>query len=143
MNDVTTHIRASYQQAVDDLETEGWTLVEPGLWESAARTRLARISAGKGEVTVTTWEQHGKPSLSGRRRFLGRATPKGLVIKAIGGDDLPETYFIAVRHQEFVGPLKRMPGFAPVTDEAEIEMVMFHARRAFSSIPDGVLAQWD
>jgi hypothetical protein len=52
-------------------------------------------------------------------RFIGKVTPKGLVIKALALNGEPlAVYFIAVRQQAFVGALKRIPGFEPVTGRA-------------------------
>jgi hypothetical protein len=83
-------------------------------------------------------------ALEGYERFIGKATPKGLVLKALAKNGTTvASYFIAVRHQEFTGGLKRLGTFEAVTDPAEVDTVMFFARRAFNRHTPGDLAQWD
>lgn len=68
------------------------------------------------------------------RRFLSKPTPKGLLIKAISGGEPEVTYFIGARAAQggpvFVGGLKYFPGFAPVTDQDELNLIMHFARKA-------------
>jgi hypothetical protein len=83
-------------------------------------------------------------ALAGYDRFIGKATPKGLVLKALAKNGATvASYFIAVRAQEFVGPFKRMPTFEPVTDEAEIATLTFFANRSWNVMTPGELAAWD
>ena len=82
-------------------------------------------------------------SIHAQRRYIGKATPKGLVIKALERGETVAAYFIAVRAQEFAGPLKRLGTFEEITDAEELETVMFFARRSFNCLTSGDLQQWD
>jgi hypothetical protein len=82
-------------------------------------------------------------SIHAERRYIGKATPKGLVIKALERGETVAAYFIAVRAQAFAGPLKRLGTFEEVTDQDEVETVMFFARRSFNTLASGDLSQWD
>jgi len=82
-------------------------------------------------------------SIHAQRRYIGKATPKGLVLKALERGETVATYFIAVRAQAFAGPLKRLGTFDLVTDPEELDTVMFFARRAFNCLTPGDLQQWD
>jgi hypothetical protein len=75
--------------------------------------------------------------------YIGKATPKGVVIKALSRGECLDTYFVAISDGGAkIGAPKRMPSFEPVTGE-EADTVLFMARRSFNRFTSGDLAQWD
>jgi hypothetical protein len=84
--------------------------------------------------------QHPHP---GDTRYIGKATPKGVVIKALSRGECLGTYFVAISQGgDKIGEPKRLPGFEPVIGE-EAEAVLFMARRSFNRLNAGDIAQWD
>jgi hypothetical protein len=76
-------------------------------------------------------------------RYIGKATPKGVVIKALSKGECVGTYFVAISEGGAkIGEPKRMPGFELVTGE-EAETVLFMARRSFNRLTSGEISQWN
>jgi hypothetical protein len=73
-------------------------------------------------------------------RYLGKATPKGLVLKALSKGECLGTYFVAISGDK-IGQPKRMPSFETVTGQ-EAETLLFMARRSFNRMTAGDIAQW-
>lgn len=82
--------------------------------------------------------------LDGYDRFIGKATPKGLVLKALAKNGATlATYFVRMTGGEPDAGPRRLPGFDAVTDSEEATTVMFFARRSFNRLTSGDIAQWD
>lgn len=76
-------------------------------------------------------------SLYNLNSFIGKRTAKGLVIRELEGGQTKNQWFVRIDN-ETIGEAKRMslgskPEFTPIPTQAELDTVLFFARRSFNS----------
>jgi hypothetical protein len=115
------------REAVEKLEAAGLVMT------TAYGANEQTVAGVKDRRVTVTLALRPSPHQGGERTYLGKCTPKGVVLRAVGGWEAPVSYFIAADHeaQRFTGPLKRMPDFTPVTDQEELATVMYFMRKAW------------